>query len=142
VIEVGAIPIMADIDETPQPGSPFGRVQITDCTKAIIPVHMCGAPAHIDRILDRGEEARAQGSETMPGLRGSLKGKKLGTSVEMGYSVSDYYKDHHNGRRRHDPHGQQGTLPAGDWYHDHGHDHKPQHPGPSKAGSSWVSTTG
>src|SRR5512136_2927250 len=52
VLEVGAIPVMADIDESLNldPDDVAGKV--TPYTKAVIPVHMCGAPARIDEIIN------------------------------------------------------------------------------------------
>src|SRR5512136_2611163 len=52
VLEVGGIPVMADIDDTLNLDPKDIERKLTSYTKAVIPVHMCGAPAHIDKIVD------------------------------------------------------------------------------------------
>ena len=51
VLEVGAIPVMGDIDDTLNLDPDDIPNKLTPRTKAVIPVHMCGAPARIDRIM-------------------------------------------------------------------------------------------
>ncbi len=91
VLEVGAIPVMADIDATLNLDPASIEKRITPATKAIIPVHMCGAGAHIDKIMDLAKfyhllvlEDNAQG------CGGSFRGKKLGTFGDMGIFSFDY----------------------------------------------------
>jgi 8-amino-3,8-dideoxy-alpha-D-manno-octulosonate transaminase len=51
VLEAGAIPVMADIDETLNLAPQCVKDRITPYTKAVIPVHMCGSSARIDEIV-------------------------------------------------------------------------------------------
>ena len=50
VINIGAIPIFSEIDETLCLDPDKLINVVTPKTKAVIPVHMCGAMAHIDKI--------------------------------------------------------------------------------------------
>jgi len=52
VLEVGAIPVMVDIDDTLNLDPLEIEKKKTPYTKAVIPVHMCGSAAHIDQIVD------------------------------------------------------------------------------------------
>ncbi len=126
VLEVGAIPIMADIDETLNLDPRSAESKVTDCTKAILPVHMCGAPAHIDRIL---QVAKKHGLKVLEdnaqGCGGSFKGKKLGTFGEMGIFSFDYYKTITTGEGGMILTDSKELYLRADWYHDHGHDHNP-----------------
>ncbi|HPC73065.1 MAG TPA: DegT/DnrJ/EryC1/StrS family aminotransferase [Syntrophales bacterium] len=129
VLEVGAIPVMADIDETLNLDPRSAESRITDCTKAIIPVHMCGAPAHIDRIL---EVAKRNGLKVLEdnaqGCGGSFKGKKLGTFGEMGIFSFDYNKTITTGEGGMILTDSRELYLRADWYHDHGHVHNPDIP--------------
>ena len=52
VMEVGAIPIMVDIDDTLNLDPQEIEKKKTPYTKAVIPVHMCGSAANIDKIVE------------------------------------------------------------------------------------------
>jgi 8-amino-3,8-dideoxy-alpha-D-manno-octulosonate transaminase len=127
VLEVGAIPVMADIDETLNLDPAAAEKRITPATKAIIPVHMCGSGAHIDKIMDLANVYHLMVLEdNAQGCGGSVRGKKLGTFGDMGIFSFDYYKTLTTGeggmvvtdnKRLHD---------RAEWYHDHGHDHNPK----------------
>jgi len=93
VLEVGAIPVMADIDETLNLDPASVEKRITPYTKAIIPVHMCGSGAHIDKIVDIARVYQLLVLEdNAQACGGSFKGKKLGTFGDMGIFSFDYYK--------------------------------------------------
>jgi len=93
VLEVGAVPVMADIDETLCLSPASLEEKITPFTKAAIPVHMCGAPARIDRIV---EVCKKRGllvlEDTAQAAGGSFNGKKLGAFGDMGTFSFDYVK--------------------------------------------------
>ncbi|HQP32144.1 MAG TPA: aminotransferase class I/II-fold pyridoxal phosphate-dependent enzyme, partial [Deltaproteobacteria bacterium] len=92
VLEVGAVPVMADIDDTLNLDAEDINRKKTKYTKAVIPVHMCGAPARIDRII---AAARQNGllllEDNAQSCGGSFAGKKLGTFGDMGIFSFDYY---------------------------------------------------
>src|SRR5271157_3345873 len=93
VLEVGAIPIVADIDETLNLDPGDIEKRITPYSKAVIPVHMCGAPARIDKIMAVARKNKLLVLEdNAQASGGSYRGKKLGTFGDMGIFSFDYYK--------------------------------------------------
>ena len=51
ILDLGAIPIMANVDESLNMNPEDLKKIITKKTKAIIPVHMLGVPAKLDQII-------------------------------------------------------------------------------------------
>jgi 8-amino-3,8-dideoxy-alpha-D-manno-octulosonate transaminase len=88
-----AIPVIVDVDETlcMDPGAI--EKAITKRTKAIVPVHMRGAPAQMDAIM---EVANKKGipviEDVAQAAGGSFKGKMLGSIGKIGCFSFDYYK--------------------------------------------------
>jgi dTDP-4-amino-4,6-dideoxygalactose transaminase len=85
VIAVGAIPIMAEVDETLTLDPADVERRITPYTKAIMPVHMRGAPARMDALTDL---ARRHGlkviEDTAQANGASFGGKRLGSIGDVG----------------------------------------------------------
>ena len=126
VLEVGAIPVMADIDDSLNLDPDKIEDRITPYTKAIIPVHMCGAPARIDEIVEVSKKHNILVLEdNAQSCGGSYKGKKLGTFGDMGILSFDYYKTITTGEGGMVITNNQDLYNRSDWYHDHGHDHNP-----------------
>lgn len=126
VLEVGAIPVMADIDDSLNLDPDKIEDRITPYTKAIIPVHMCGAPARIDKIVEVSKKHNILVLEdNAQSCGGSYKGKKLGTFGDMGILSFDYYKTITTGEGGMVITNNQDLYNRSDWYHDHGHDHNP-----------------
>ncbi|HUH66900.1 MAG TPA: DegT/DnrJ/EryC1/StrS family aminotransferase [Syntrophales bacterium] len=127
VLDVGAIPIAADIDESLNLDPNDIKKKITPYTKAVIPVHMCGAPAHIDRIMDVARKNKLLVLEdNAQASGGSLRGKKLGTFGDMGTFSFDYYKTLTTGEGGMVISDNKDFYLRAEWYHDHGHDHNPK----------------
>ena len=127
VLEVGAIPVMADIDETLNLDPASIEMRITPYTKAIIPVHMCGSGAHIDKIVDLARVNQLMVLEdNAQACGGSFRGKKLGTFGDMGIFSFDYYKTLTTGEGGMVVSDSKRLSDRAEWYHDHGHDHNPQ----------------
>ncbi|MBN2284724.1 MAG: DegT/DnrJ/EryC1/StrS family aminotransferase [Deltaproteobacteria bacterium] len=126
VIEAGAIPVWADIDDSLNlDPEEIGR-KITARTKAVIPVHMCGAPARIDRIMELAREHNLLVLEdNAQSIGGGLNGKKLGTFGDMGILSFDYYKTITTGEGGMVLTNDTDLYNRADWYHDHGHMHDP-----------------
>ncbi|MBN1615581.1 MAG: DegT/DnrJ/EryC1/StrS family aminotransferase [Deltaproteobacteria bacterium] len=124
VLEVGAIPVMADIDGTLNLDPAEIERKKTPRTKAVIPVHMCGSGAHIDRIV---ETARRNGllvlEDNAQGCGASFRGKKLGTFGDMGIFSFDHYKTITTGEGGMVLTNDRNLHLRAEWYHDHGHDH-------------------
>lgn len=85
VLNLGAIPVLADIDETFALDPVDVRRRITPRTTGIILVHMSGAPANAPALL---ELARERGlfllEDCAQCAGGSIGGKKVGTFGDMG----------------------------------------------------------
>lgn len=85
VVNLGAIPVLADIDETFCLDPVAVRKSITPRTTGIIAVHMSGAPANIAELV---KIARERGlfllEDCAQCAGGSVRGKKVGTFGDMG----------------------------------------------------------
>ena len=127
VLEVGAIPIVGDIDGSLNLDPDSIEKRVTSRTKAVIPVHMCGAPARIDRILEIARKHKLSVLEdNAQSAGGSFRGKKLGTFGDMGILSFDYYKTMTTGEGGMVITDNKELYLRADWYHDHGHDHNPK----------------
>src|SRR5690554_7430575 len=56
ILFTGAIPVFADIDDTLTLSADSVRKAITSRTKAIMPIHMCGAMADMDELMEIAQE--------------------------------------------------------------------------------------
>src|ERR1700678_3569923 len=85
VVNLGAIPVLADIDETFCLDPVAVQKSITPRTTGMIVVHMSGAPANITELL---KVARERGlfllEDCAQCAGGSVNGKKVGTFGDMG----------------------------------------------------------
>jgi 8-amino-3,8-dideoxy-alpha-D-manno-octulosonate transaminase len=129
ILDLGAIPVFVEVDDTLCMDPQDLLKKIGPNTKAVVPVHMCGAQARIDTIV---EIARANGlkvlEDTAQACGGSLKGKFLGTFGDFGEFSFDSVKTITTGEG--------GMLVTDDkelytkasQYHDHGHVHDPTLP--------------
>lgn len=126
VLEAGAIPVMADIDDSLNLDPDDIEAKITPSTKCVIPVHMCGAAAEIDRIIAVAKRHNLSVLEdNAQACGGSFRGKKLGTFADMGILSFDYYKTLTTGEGGMVLTNDKTLYDRSDWYHDHGHDHNP-----------------
>jgi len=93
VLLAGAIPVFAEIDET-LCLSPEGiKAVITSKTKAVALVHMCGAMAYIEEIVQICKENNIILIEdTAQALGSTYKGKALGTFGKTGSFSFDFFK--------------------------------------------------
>ncbi len=127
VMEVGAVPIMVDIDDTLNLDPLEIAKKKTPYTKAVIPVHMCGSAAHIDKILEEAKKHKLLVLEdNAQGCGASFKGKKLGSFGDMGCFSFDYVKTVTTGEGGMIISNNKDLYHRAEWYHDHGHDHNPK----------------
>ncbi|MBR2352969.1 MAG: aminotransferase class V-fold PLP-dependent enzyme [Clostridia bacterium] len=93
VVEAGAIPVVADVDETLTLCPKAFEAAITEHTKAVIPVHIQGFPCKMDEIC---RIAREHGilvlEDACQADGGSFGGKRLGTIGDAGALSFNYYK--------------------------------------------------
>ena len=93
VLAVGAIPVIAEIDESLGMDPADVEKRITPRTKAIMPVHMMGLPADLDAILAVGERHGIPIIEdACQAVGGSYKGKRLATHGKVGGFSFNYFK--------------------------------------------------
>lgn len=129
IFDIGAVPVFSEVDETLNMDPNDLENKITNKTKAIIPVHMMGAPARIEEIKAIADKHGIPVIEdTAQAAGSSLNGKYLGTFGTLGTFSFDAVKTMTTGEG--------GMVITDDeqlWrnmseYHDHGHDHV-QNPG-------------
>jgi len=93
VLSAGAVPVFSEIDETLCLDPDAMEKVVTPRTKAVLPVHMCGAMARIDRISRFCEQkGLVLIEDTCQAIGGSFNGKALGTFGHAGCFSFDYVK--------------------------------------------------
>ena len=139
ILDVGAIPVFAEIDETLNMDPRDLEKKITPKTRAIIPVHMMGAPARIEEIKAIADRHNIPVIEdTAQAAGATLHGKRLGSFGACGTFSFDPVKTMTTGEG--------GMVVTNDetlWrnmseYHDHGHDHAVNPGGRGGEGRSFV----
>ncbi len=126
IFDAGAIPVFAEIDDTLCLDPADIKKRVSERTKAIIPVHMCGSQARIMEIMEEADLLNIPVIEdTAQACGGKMNGKALGSFGKMGTFSFDSVKTLTTGEG--------GMLITNDTdmfiraseYHDHGHDHDP-----------------
>ena len=93
VIAVGAVPVIAEIDESMTLDVEDARRKISPRTKLIVPVHMLGYPANMDAVLSLAREHGLRVLEDAAQAVGaSCKGRTLGTIGDMGCWSFQWHK--------------------------------------------------
>jgi 8-amino-3,8-dideoxy-alpha-D-manno-octulosonate transaminase len=93
VLSVGAVPVLVDVDETLTLDPAAVRRAITPRTKCVMPVHMCGAMADLDALVQICKEHKLILLEdACQSFGGRYKGKWLGTIGEAGTYSFDFVK--------------------------------------------------
>ncbi len=126
VFEAGALPVIVDVDDSLNMNPASFEAAITPNTRAVVPVHMLGAPAEMDSIT---AIASRHGLKVMEdnaqGCGGSYKGRILGTLGQAGAFSLDAGKTIMTGEGgmvlMHD----ETTYKRARAFHDHGHEYNP-----------------
>ena len=93
VLSVGAIPVIAEVDDTLTLDPEDFRRKITPLTKCVIPVHMRGWPAQMDEIMAIAREHGILVLEDVAQANGgSYKGRRLGSIGDAGAFSFQHYK--------------------------------------------------
>jgi len=93
VLAVGAIPVLAEIDETMTIDVEDIKNKISKHTKAIIPVHICGYPCNMDAICEIAKEHNLYIIEdACQADGGKYKGKRLGSIGDAGAFSFNFFK--------------------------------------------------
>jgi 8-amino-3,8-dideoxy-alpha-D-manno-octulosonate transaminase len=124
VLNAGAVPVFADIDETLCLDPRAIEAVLTKKTRAVIAVHMCGSMAHIDRINRLcTEKGLVLIEDTCQTVGGTYQGKALGTFGQMGCFSFDSVKTITCGEGGAVVTNDKKLYVLADAYSDHGHDH-------------------
>ena len=124
ILECGAVPVLAEIDESLNLDPESVEDLITEKTKAIMPVHMFGGAADMDRFAELCEEYGLYLFEdSCQAMGATYKGRYVGTFGKWGTYSLDPYKLLTVGEG--------GLIVTDDeelydrmrYYHDHGHMH-------------------
>ncbi|MBC2712373.1 MAG: DegT/DnrJ/EryC1/StrS family aminotransferase [Desulfosarcina sp.] len=124
VLMAGAVPVFAEIDET-LCLSPEGlETALTPATKAVVPVHMCGAMARIDEIKDIcDKKGLILLEDACQSVGASYNEKALGSFGKAGCFSFDPVKTITCGEGGAVVTNDRDIYIAADAYADHGHDH-------------------
>lgn len=93
VVDAGAIPVIAEVDETLTLDPEDFEKKITPHTKAVMPVHIQGFPCNMDEICRIAKEHNiAVVEDACQADGGSYKSKRLGSIGDAGALSFNYYK--------------------------------------------------
>lgn len=93
VVGVGAVPVIAEVNETLTLDPEDFERKITPNTKAVIPVHIMGLPCEMDKIMEIANKNNILVLEdACQADGGSFKGKRLGTIGKTGAYSFNYFK--------------------------------------------------
>ncbi|MBU0969101.1 MAG: DegT/DnrJ/EryC1/StrS family aminotransferase [Proteobacteria bacterium] len=124
VISAGAIPVFGEIDETLCLNPDRLEAVCTPRTKAVVPVHMCGAMARIDEIKKFcDQKGLILLEDACQSLGASFQGKALGTFGLAGCFSFDAVKTVTCGEGGGIVTDSRGVYELCDQFSDHGHDH-------------------
>lgn len=128
IVACGAVPVLGDIDETLSLDPASVEKLITKKTKAIMPVHMFGCAADVDRFLELGA---AYGlpiiEDACEVVGGTYKGRYLGSMGMCGTWSFDPNKTLTVGEGGVVLTNDENILRKMEYYHDHGHVHSKEH---------------
>jgi 8-amino-3,8-dideoxy-alpha-D-manno-octulosonate transaminase len=124
VLALGAIPILVNIDDTLTLDPAAVEQAITDKTKAIMPVHMCGSMADLGALRQLCESYQLLLIEdACQAIGGSYDGKPLGSYGDVGCFSFDFVKTITCGEGGGMITNNKTFYKNADQYSDHGHDH-------------------
>ena len=139
ILDCGAVPVFTEIDLTLNMDPADLEKKITPRTKAIIPVHMMGAPARIEEIVAiAGKRGIAVIEDTAQAAGARLHGRHLGTFGAIGTFSFDSVKTMTTGEGGMCICNDAALWQRMDQYHDHGHDHLPNPGGRGGEGRSFI----
>jgi len=129
IIESGAVPICAEIDQTLNIDVADLERRLTPRTRAVIVVHMLGTPARLPEVIALCDRRGIPVIEdTAWGCGGSLDGRALGTWGSMGAFSFDYAKTMTTGEGGMVVFSDEGLWRRAAAWHDHGHENNPAVP--------------
>lgn len=124
IMMLGAVPVLVDIDDTLTLDPKAVEKAITQKTKAIMPVHMCGSMANLEAlqaICNKHNLILIEDSSQATGA--TYKGKPLGSIGDLGCLSLDFVKIITAGEGGAVLTNNEAYYKHADHYSDHGHDH-------------------
>jgi len=129
IIERGAIPVITEVNKTLNMDPGDLESKITPATKAVIPVHMAGAPAQMDEIMSIAREHDIPVLEdAAQAVGGTYQGKYLGAIGDIGIFSFDYGKPLTTGEGGMIVTNDESLFLTARAYSDHGHEQNPNLP--------------
>jgi 8-amino-3,8-dideoxy-alpha-D-manno-octulosonate transaminase len=124
IMAAGAVPVVADIDDSLCLDPQAAARAITPRTKVIMPVHMCGAMARMDELLTlAAERGLLLLEDACQAFGATWQGRHLGAIGQAGCYSFDFNKLITCGEGGAVVTSSRETYQRADMYHDHGHDH-------------------
>ena len=125
VLSVGAVPVLVDIDDTLTLSPDAVREAITDKTKCVMTVHMCGSMADMGALQSICKEHKLLLLEdACQSIGASYNGKYLGTIGDAGSFSFDFVKTMTCAEGGVVMTNNADVYTKSDGYSDHGHDHQ------------------
>lgn len=129
IVEVGGIPVIADVDKTLNLDPVDFEAKITKKTKAVIPVHMSGVASRMKEILAIAKKHKiAVLEDNAQSCGGTYNGKKLGTLGDVGIFSFDFGKTLTTGEGGMIVTNNEHIYKESREYSDHGHELNPKFP--------------
>ncbi len=127
IVDIGAIPIISNIDETLNMCPDDLLKKITKKTKAVIPVHMLGFSSNINRIEKICKQKKIKLVEdNCESIGGKYKNKFLGNFGDVGIMSFDFGKNITTGEGGCILTNNKKIYEYCNQYHDHGHELNPK----------------
>ncbi len=129
IVESGAIPVVADVNENLDMDISDLENKITNKTKCIIPVHMLGGPANMEKINLIAKKYNIFVIEDVAWrLGGAINEKKLGSWGDIGAFSFDHAKAMTTGEGGMLTFKDKKLFEKAKAWHDHGHENNPNLP--------------
>jgi len=124
ILAIGAIPILVDVDDTLTLDPEAVENAITENTKVVMPVHMCGSMADLKALKSICDAHKLLLLEdACQAIGGTFDGKPLGSYGDLGCFSFDYVKTITCGEGGAIITNNEKYKINADHYSDHGHDH-------------------
>ncbi|MFS4491658.1 DegT/DnrJ/EryC1/StrS family aminotransferase [Maribacter sp. 2308TA10-17] len=124
ILAIGAVPVLVDVDDTLTLNPAAVEEAITERTKVVMPVHMCGSMADLKALKSIcGKHNLLLLEDACQAIGGTFEGKPLGSYGDLGCFSFDYVKTITCGEGGAVITNNEKYKMNADHYSDHGHDH-------------------
>lgn len=124
ILALGAVPVLVDVDDTLTMDPKAVEAAITQKTKCVMPVHMCGSMADLNKLKEICVTHKLILLEdACQALGATYQGKSVGTIGDLGCFSFDFVKTITCGEGGAVVTNNEKFAKHADHYQDHGHDH-------------------